>query len=280
MKVDGYEFALSTVNIKTDKFKWTTNLNIGYNSEKIKELKTPPRLIDLISPSGNPYTGREISALFSMRFAGLNEFGIPTIFDEKNERVTNVDLQQKEDIEKILKYEGPTQPRGAGGLSNTFSYGALSLTANISFKFDYKIRLNKGFKSSYNDFNSLPKELINRWSLPGDEDITNIPAILGAKISNSELSGDNAYQLYNASDVWVADGTYARLRAIALAYKLPNKFAGKLRIASAKARIQGENLFLLYSDSKLKGQDPEFFNSGGVALPLAKTITIAINIGF
>ena len=280
MKVDGYEFALSTVNIKTDKFKWTTNLNIGYNSEKIKELKTPPRLIDLISPSGNPYTGREISALFSMRFAGLNEFGIPTFFDAKNERITNINLQQTEDIEKILKYEGPTQPRGAGGLSNTFSYGALSLTANISFKFDYKIRLNKGFKSGYNDFNSLPKELINRWSLPGDEDITDIPAILGAKISNFELSGGNAYQLYNASDVWVADGTYARLRSIALAYKLPNKFVGKLGIASAKVRIQGENLFLLYSDNKLKGQDPEFFNSGGVALPLAKTVTIAINIGF
>ncbi|MFC5046013.1 SusC/RagA family TonB-linked outer membrane protein [Aquimarina hainanensis] len=280
LKVDGYEFALSTVNIKTPKFSWTTNFNVGYNTEKITELRFNPRLVDLITSTGAPFTGREISALYSTRFAGLNEFGIPTFFDADNNRVTNINLQDREDIEKILKYEGPTQPRGAGGLTNTFTFGDFTLAANISFKFDYKIRLNSNFDSRYTDFNSLPQELINRWSLPGDENTTNIPAILDRRITRDILRNDNAYDLYNNSDIRVADGTYARMRSIALGYTVPKSYAQKLGLSSAKVRVQGENLFLLYSDDKLQGQDPEFFNTGGAALPLAKTITVSLNVGF
>ena len=280
MSINGYEFSISTVNIDTGKFSWKTDFNIGYNTEEVKELKFEPRLVDLIQPSGSPYTGREISALYSVRFAGLNEFGIPTFFDENNNIVTNIDLQSRENIESILKYEGPTQPRGAGGLSNTFTYGNLSLSANVSFKFDYKIRLNSYFGALYTDFNSLPGELINRWRLPGDENITNIPAILDSRVALNELGGDNAYQLYNNSDLRVADGTYARLRSLALAYNLPGNYTEKLGVDSATIRLQGENLFLLYSDDKLNGQDPEFFNAGGAALPVPKTVTFSLNVGF
>ncbi|WP_158447907.1 SusC/RagA family TonB-linked outer membrane protein [Aquimarina longa] len=290
LSTEGYEFSLSTVNIKTKSFEWSTNFNVGYNTEKVKELRFSPRLVDLISPSGSAYTGREISALYSIRFAGLNEFGIPTFFDADNNRVTNIDLQSRDDIEKILKYEGPTQPRGAGGFSNTFSYAGFTLSTSISFKFDYKIRLNSNFAASYTDFNSLPGELVNRWALPGDENITNIPAIIENRILISELNarvnngvvsgGDNAYQLYNNSDLRVVDGTYARMRSIALGYTVPSSYTKKLGIASAKLRLQGENLFLLYSDKALNGQDPEFFNSGGAALPVAKTVSFSLNVGF
>ncbi len=291
LKVDGYEFALSTVNVKTRNFEWSTNINVGYNTEEVKELQFDPRLVDLISPAGAPYTGREISALYSVRFAGLNEFGIPTFFDANNNRVTNIDLQSREDIEKILKYEGPTQPRGAGGLSNKFTYQGFTLSTNISFKFDYKIRLNSNFNASYTDFNSLPGELTNRWALPGDENITNIPAIIENRTLISELNafvnangivtgGDNAYELYNNSDLRVVDGTYARMRSIALGYTVPSAYAEKIGLTSARIRIQGENLFLLYSDKALNGQDPEFFNSGGAALPVPKTVSLSLNVGF
>ena len=39
------------------------------------------------------------------------------------------------------------------------------------------------------------------------------------------------------------------------------------------------NLFLLYADDKLNGQDPEFFNTGGVAVPMAKQFTFTIRLG-
>jgi len=291
MKVDGYEFSISTVNLKTSNFEWRTNFNVGYNTEKITNLNDNPRLVDLTSGQGNPFLDREISALYSTRFAGLNDFGIPTFFDADDNVVTNIDLQQRQDVEKILTYEGPTQPRGSGGFSNTFTYKNLSLTANISFKFDYKIRLNGDFAPSYSDDQSLPKELINRWRLPGDQSITNIPSIVETRVILSELGGfvggngdvigeDNAYELYNLSSLRVADGSYARLRSLSLGYKIPRKFASKLGFSSGSLRIQGENLFLLFSDDKLQGQDPEFFNTGGVALPLSKTFSCALSLGF
>ncbi len=290
LEIEGYEFALSTVNIKTKNFEWSTNINVGYNTEEVKNLKFNNRLVDLISPTGAPINGREISALYSVRFAGLNEFGIPTFFDADDNVVTNIDLQSRDDIEKILKYEGPTQPRGAGGFSNTFKYGGFTLSTNISFKFDYKIRLSSNFDAAYTDFNSLPGELVNRWTLPGDENVTNIPAILENRTIIEQLGGfvnnglvfasDNAYQLYNNSDIRVVDGTYARMRSIALGYTIPATYAKRLGVSSARIRLQGENLFLLYSDKDLRGQDPEFFNSGGAALPVPKTVSFSLNVGF
>jgi hypothetical protein len=37
---------------------------------------------------------------------------------------------------------------------------------------------------------------------------------------------------------------------------------------------------MIYSDSKLHGQDPEFFNAGGVALPINKQATLSLRVGF
>jgi len=291
LEVDGYEFSIATVNVKTDNFKWTSNLNVGYNTEKVVDLEFNPRLVDLLDPEGSPFIGREISALYSTRFAGLNEFGIPTFFDADNNKVTDIDLQSRTDIEKILDYEGPTQPRGAGGFGNTFTYKNWSLSANISFKFDYKIRLTSDFDAVYNDFTSLPEELINRWRLPGDEKVTTIPAILDNRILISELNGfitgngsvfigDNAYDLYNTSNLRVVDGSYARLRSVSLSYSLPSDYVNSLGLSAIRLKLQGENLALLYSDSGLGGQDPEFFNAGGAALPLAETLTFSLNVGF
>jgi hypothetical protein len=42
----------------------------------------------------------------------------------------------------------------------------------------------------------------------------------------------------------------------------------------------GTNLWLIYSDPALQGQDPEFFNAGGVALPINKQFTFSLKLGF
>ncbi|WGU69035.1 hypothetical protein QIU18_09715 [Capnocytophaga canimorsus] len=49
-------------------------------------------------------------------------------------------------------------------------------------------------------------------------------------------------------------------------------------VAGASFKVSGTNLFLLYSDKALKGQDPEFFGSGGVALPIARQYSWSLNI--
>lgn len=44
-------------------------------------------------------------------------------------------------------------------------------------------------------------------------------------------------------------------------------------------KLQGTNLFLIYADDKLNGQDPEFFRSGGVAAPVPKQFTFTLRLG-
>lgn len=281
MKSNGVEFSINTRNLEINKFSWQSNFNIGYSRDQITKLEFNPRLGDAIVQGGAAILGGPRRGLFSSRFAGLDERGIPTFFDESNEVVYFYDLQDRENLTSILKYEGPAEPRGAGGLTNIFTYGNFSLNVFLSFKFDYKIRLDDAFSPRYTDFSSLSKSFINRWTVPGDEELTDVPVILDQRI----LEGGNAqyafaYDLYNKSTVRVADGSYVRLKNIRFSYMVPGQLVRKIKASTASVSIEAQNLMLLYSDKRLNGQDPEFFSAGGVALPQPRLFTTSISIGF
>ncbi len=275
----GVEASISTMNIDQGEFTWRTDFNIGYTRDEITRLDFGPRLGDAIGQNGAAVLGGPRRGLFSTRFAGLNSQGIPEFLNEDGERVFLLDLQDRDNLAQTLVFEGPTEPRGAGGLTNTFTYGNFTLSALLSFKFDYKIRLNDAFFSSYTDFDALPAELADRWAVPGDEELTNIPVILDRGVAQSNGNVIQAYNLFNKSDVRVADGDYIRLKAVRLRYQLPNDFMDRLGLSSASISLEGQNLALLYSDDELNGQDPEFFRSGGVSLPQPRMVTFTLNVG-
>ena len=70
------------------------------------------------------------------------------------------------------------------------------------------------------------------------------------------------------------------MKEISLAYQFPQKVLQAIRFQSAMVKLQATNLFLIYADKKLNGQDPEFFNTGGVAAPTPKQFTLTVNFGF
>lgn len=279
MRADGVEFSLNTQNLKRGSWLWTSQLNLGYTIDKITRLDFGPQLTDAIGQNGAAVLGGPRRGLFSTRFAGLSGQGVPTFFDENNERVFQYDLQSRDNLTTILKYEGPTEPRGSGGFGQNLQYKGFSLNVLLSYKFDYKIRLNDAFSATYTDFDALPGELRNRWAVPGDEELTNVPTILDADIVNLGGADLLAYQLYNKSTVRVADGTYVRLRTVRLGYQFSEAALQRVKLSSGSVSIEGQNLALLYADKALNGQDPEFFSSGGVSLPNPRTITITLNLG-
>ncbi|HYG20291.1 MAG TPA: SusC/RagA family TonB-linked outer membrane protein, partial [Ohtaekwangia sp.] len=281
MQSSGFEFSINTLNLRRADFTWATSFNVGYSHDRITRLEFNPRIGDAIVQGGAAVLGGPRRGLFSTRFAGLDARGIPTFYDGNGEIVYNYDLQDRDNLASILKYEGSAEPRGAGGLNNMFSYKNFSLSVFLSFKFDYKIRLDDAFSPRYTDFSSLSKSFVNRWTVPGDEQFTDIPVILDQETLDKESANyQSAYDLYNKSTARTADGTYVRMKSIRLGYTLPNTLVRKIGINNAQVSIEAQNLFLLYSDSKLNGQDPEFFSAGGVALPQPKLITTAITIGF
>jgi TonB-linked SusC/RagA family outer membrane protein len=281
MEVNGVEFTLNTKNIETPNFKWSTLFTFSYGKDKITKWENRARIGSAVQMLGTNLKGYSRGSLFSIPFAGLDSNGVPTFYGPDGEITQYVNLQERDNIEKYLKYEGPTTPRGYGGLTNNFSYKNLSFSFSLVYRYGNKIRLDDNYKSSYSDYAALPGELINRWQFKGDENMTNIPAILDtSEAEKLREAGLNPYRLYNKSDVRVADGDFIRVKDIKLSYRLPQSFLKKTFIQSANVSLQGYNLWLLYSDDKLNGIDPEFYQSGGISLPLSRTYTFSLNVKF
>ena len=133
--------------------------------------------------------------------------------------------------------------------------------------------------AAYSDLTAMPKEFKNRWVVPGDENVTDIPVIASRRQYYANNYIGRAYNAYNYSTARVASGSFIRMKEISLTYDLPTSFIKHLRLNSASLKVAATNLFLLYSDSKLNGQDPEYVNSGGVASPNPKQITFTVRFG-
>ena len=276
MKSHGAEVTISTRNIDTKDFSWTTDLTFAKTKNEITELDARSNVMQLVSGSGYALQGYPVRAIFSIPFVGLNEEGLPQFINEDGEvTVTDINFQEFEKTD-YLKYEGPTDPTITGGFGNIFTWKNFRLNVFMTYSFGNKIRLDPVFASSYDDLTAMPKEFKNRWTLPGDEKYTTIPVIASKRQNQNHLYLDRAYSAYNYSTERIADGGFIRLKEVSLTYDLPKSFLEKIHFSSASLKLQATNLWLIYSDKKLNGQDPEFFNSGGVASPNPKQFTFTL----
>ena len=278
MRSHGEEFTLSTRNIVTKDFTWSTDLIFSHTKSRVTDLDAQTRIYDLIYGNGFTMKGYPYRALFSMDFKGLNNQGLPTFVNEKGE-ITTSDIDFQSYNLDYLKYEGPTDPTITGSLGNVLSYKNWHLNVFITYSFGNVVRLDPTFASSYSDLSAMPKEFKNRWVVAGDELKTTIPAIADLRTIASDTYLNRAYNAYNMSTERVAKGDFIRMKELSVAYDFPLKWISKLGLTSASAKLQGTNLFLIYADDKLNGQDPEFFNSGGVAAPMSKQFTFTLRLG-
>ncbi len=274
MRSQGIDIGLAGTVINYKDFQWKSSLNFGYNKTEITNLKSLPLIYDLTKQEGGSQQGYAVRGLFSNDFRGLNSEGIPTFTTETGEKGTIIDNQSQE--LQYLKYEGSVDPTMFGGFSNTFKYKNWDFNVFVSFQGGNKIRLDPKFSESYTDLTSSPKEFSNRWLLPGDEDITKIPAIMDRRTNSLLTGGEFPLTSYNYSTARVVNGDFIRLKNIALGYALPILWANKIGFKGLSAKVSATNLLLLYSDKRLLGQDPEFFGSGGVALPIPQQISFSL----
>ncbi|MBR1632019.1 MAG: SusC/RagA family TonB-linked outer membrane protein [Paludibacteraceae bacterium] len=293
MKSNGLEFTLSTLNIKQKNFKWSTDLIFSYATNEVTDLQSFARVYSLVYGAGTGRVeGYPLGALFSYQFAGLSEDGLPQFYTnaERTEKtITDINFQ---DLDySYLKYEGPTDPPITGSLGNNFSYKGFKLNLFITYSFGNYIRLNKltyVLAEDYSDIWSSPKEMKNRWQKPGDEKYTNIP-VIATKRQYHDISHLNyAYSAYNFSDQRVAKGDFIRLKEVSLAYDFPaerlvsrkHKEEGKEGVVrSLGLKFSATNLWLIYSDKAMNGQDPEYYNTGGVASPIPRQFTFTVRLG-
>lgn len=286
MKSHGVEVSLQTRNIVTKNFQWNTDFIFGYSKTEITDLKSRTNVFDLVrSNSGGQKEGYAWGALFSIPFEGLDEDGFPMFRWANDKLITkknykDINFQQIENID-FLKYEGPEDPTITGSFGNMFTYKNFRLNIFITYSAGNKLRLDPTFKKKYTDLDANPKDLKNRWVMPGDERIASIPVIPSVRDDKKYSNLNLAYNAYNYSTVRIADGGFIRMKEISLSYDFPKTMLANLKlISNLSLKVQATNLFLIYADSKLNGQDPEFFRAGGVSAPVPQQFTFTLRAGF
>lgn len=79
---------------------------------------------------------------------------------------------------------------------------------------------------------------------------------------------------YKASDYWMHDFSFLRVRTLQIGYTIPEKFASKISLNKARIYANGQNL---YTFEDVPHFDPE---SVGQVYPLARTLTLGVQLIF
>ncbi|MCH5686879.1 TonB-dependent receptor [Niabella sp. W65] len=167
---------------------------------------------------------------------------------------------------------GKPLPNLYGGFGTGFRYKNISLDAGFSFAYGQDIYNSyRQQMRLMSDYSNQSPDVAGRWKSASDPGNGLSRAAYGDPSSNGM-----------ASDLWVEDGSYARLKYLTLGYQLPLK-AKWTFIKGIKVNVTGENLFTLTSYS---GLDPEVISSSDVLLrgidfgasPLPRSVILGVKV--
>ena len=268
------EFALSTKNYDRQKFKWTTDLNLSINRNKVTDLGTTTKSLDFASiyerdAAVRVVEGRPLGSFYGYVFTGVNPAnGAAQYADTNNNGITgSADPADRTFI-------GSAQPKFIYGLNNTLSYG------NWGFNLFFQgVQGSQLFNASRIDLEGMfdsknqSVAVLNRWTTPGQ--ITNVPKALKSSSANSLTSSR-----------FVEDASYLRLKTATLSYSFNAAVLQKLKMSKLTLFATGYNLLTF---TKYTGLDPEVNvnAANGPAMgvdygtyPQSRSILFGINVGF
>ncbi|RYY23440.1 MAG: SusC/RagA family TonB-linked outer membrane protein, partial [Chitinophagaceae bacterium] len=287
----GIEFEVTSNNIRTKDFKWTTSANIAHNKNKINELGEEAYLLNqgerteiYMNRVGDPliqFFGYKTDGVWlsqaqidEAKAKGLKS-SLSNVFVPGGLKLVDTDGDGDIDADDRVVMGSP-YPSFTWGLSNSLSYKAFDLS--FMFQGVQGAELVNG-DPNYNETKRYNKNYnANRWlspMFPGD-----------GKTPYSTV-GFN----WMLTDYVVEDASYYALREVILGYTLPAKVAKLAHISSARVYFSAQNLFF-HSASGYRGINPEArFTSGPYATPLVdgyqrgsfpmpKTYMFGIDINF
>lgn len=261
----GVEFSVTSQNL-TGAFKWTTTLNLGYNKNRVGDIKG--QIIQ--SGQQRAVEGQPIGTFYMQKFVGVDPATGDALYDDGTGKTTNDYTQAARMV--VGKYT----PDWTGGFTNNFSYKGIDLSVFFYFVTGNKIYNGGGTYMTagfYNGFDNQTIDMLNAWKKPGDK--TNVPRI--GYFYGSGADG--------ASTRWLYKGDYLRLKNVTLGYTLPASATKSVGIKSARIYVSGINLL---TSTKYPG-DPEVNTNvvsniaGGqdfYTIPQPKTFTVGLNVKF
>lgn len=281
MENKGVEVSLATRNIHTKNFTWYTNINLGFNENKV--------LKETVAENAT-YPGREgypVGAIFAYKTAGLDEDGYPLFLTKDGKKVTATEFLKlnqhgastlsAEEQRNLFTYMGTTDPKVSGGFINTFEYKNWQLGVNFFFNLGMKVRVTPSYSpTNFDRGMNTNHDILNRWT--SENPNATLPKLMTSSERPAEYIQYSEYQLYNYLDLWVKDCNYMRLQSIRLGYKLPSEWLKKFGISSASLSLEGRNLAVIASDYT-NYLDPETMGNL-YAQPIQRSVILGLNINF
>jgi TonB-linked SusC/RagA family outer membrane protein len=265
---EGIDIQLNSRNLNGS-FKWTTTGIFNISKDKVTNYQaiTGSNESILRSRSILPLVGYPIQSIFSFKSSGLDNEGNPLGFID-GQTSNNYTSINNSTNRNELKFSGSAVPTIFGSVRNTFSFKALELSVNISYKFGYYFRRQS---LQYNllyegDYHS--DDYSRRWQKPGDELNTNVPGLVYPAIINRD-------QFYAYSESTIEKGDHIRLNDIQLMYTLTNNSLKKIGLGSLAFYTYANNLGILWRANR-RSIDPD----ASMGYPLTRSISFGIKTNF
>ena len=254
----GIELSITSENIKTKNFEWTTSFNITTTKNML--LKFPN--LESSSYANRYIINKSLNSIIGAVYAGVDpQTGIYQFLTKDKTLTSSPD--QADYI-----YLGTTDPKYYGGIQNAVNY------RNWEIDFLLEFRKQTGIDAIFSSYNIVgsainePAAVLDHWQKPGD-------------ISKFEMftqtftsAGSATFNLPNSSAV-LTDASFCRLKNISLSYNLPSTLLEKIKMEKCRFFFEAHNLLTL---TKYQGADPE--TQSLFALPQLRTIAAGLQVIF
>lgn len=293
MSNKGFEFTLNTVNISKKDFEWTSGLTLSVNRNEVTRLYTESTGIQG-NINGLTYTyttvGQPVGQFYGYKVIGMFEReddfyrkdanGDYLLDSNGNKQI--VALPEKKEVnegtgiwygdyiyedlnddgvidEQDRTFLGNPEPKFTFGFNNTWYWKGFDLNLFITGSVGNKV---------FNYLAQQQSDPANRWvTLKSVRDFARYDLIDpdGERtLANMQMTnpGASTYRIDQAtanensrmSSVFIEDGSYLRIKNLALGYTLPKKWLQKAKIDRIRIYFNVQNLFTF---TKYKGYDPE-----------------------
>lgn len=265
----GWEFIITSTNIKSKDFNWTTSLNLTFNRNKLLAF---PNLAS--SSYATQYViGQPTTVVYGYRYKGVNPTtGMFEYYAADGSVTSNPNYKPvaQGGDEVVI---GNREIKYMGGFGNTWTYKHLSLYVFCQFSSSMEPNAISSLYSNPPGYEAnLPTYVLGKyWTGPGDTHAT-LQRLVSSY--NSQYT-EGLYDFSQSTGAYTND-TYLRVKTVAISYALPDAWMKKINIKSANIFCNAQNLLTF---TNYKFGDPE--QPGNfLSFPLQRIIALGLNLKF
>lgn len=265
----GWEFDVTSLNIKSNSFSWNTDFNISFNDNKIIRLNEFEKGKGAESAQVIRKEGEKLDTWYLADFVEIDKHkGIPMI-EQRDANIWNTQFRTvgngnlvpmnsaNVEANKMIHSGKTALPTFFGGLTNRFTYKSFDMNIMLAFAGgNYKINSVYERGRRISDVSNVVKVDGKVWEKDGD--IAKYPMLRYGNSYNFDnngnpISGTTNFETAN-NNFWLEKADYIRLRNVQIGYTLPASVVSKLRMQNLRVYVGGMNLLTF---TNYTGLDPE-----------------------